>query len=675
MKRFLLVFLCLGFITAIAQQPISHETLWLMKRVGAPKISPDGNYVIYSVTEPSYDEKEVTTDIWLAPVDGSSKPRKITAGKAGESSYAWSPDSKTIAFTARRDGEESAQIYLLNLKEGGEAQRFSSVGAGATNPVFSPDGKMIAFTARLFPGTYDDSTFKKVNEERKKLKYKARVYTEFPVRSWDQWVDDKQTHLFVQHLDSTKAVNLFQGLSNLNEAGFSYGGTICFSPDGKSILMNVTENSNEAAFTSTISNLYSIGISDKKLTKLTNEKAGFSSLQFSDNGRYLYTISAPTANYKVYNQPAIVRYEWPSMKRTILSASIDRPVNNFEVSGNKVIASFEDQGFDRIYSIDENGKVQLISSSPNGCLANISVSQNGKIVSNFESSVQPAEVVKLQDNGSHVFLSNHNEEVLKKLDLKEADQFWHTSSTGKKIHSLMIRPAGFDSTKKYPLFVLIHGGPAVAFKDNFGYRWNPQLIAAPGYVVLMTNYTGTPGYGEKFAQDIQYDPFKGPANEIKEAAAFAVKKFSWIDGSRQGAGGASYGGHLSNWLQGTTTHYKCLVSHAGLVNSEAQWGTSDAIYHREVMAGGPPWAQTKTWKDQNPIRLAANFKTPVLVTVGENDFRVPLNNSLEYYSALKRMKVPAKLIVFPEENHWILKPENSKFFYRELHDWLGTYLK
>jgi dipeptidyl aminopeptidase/acylaminoacyl peptidase len=201
------------------------------------------------------------------------------------------------------------------------------------------------------------------------------------------------------------------------------------------------------------------------------------------------------------------------------------------------------------------------------------------------------------------------------------------------------------------------------------------LLASPGYVLVMTDYTGSTGYGEKFSQEIQYDPFKGPGNEINEAAAYAVKKYSFIDGTKQAAGGASYGGHLANWMQATTTHYKCLISHAGLMNSESQWGTSDEIYNREVMNGGTPWMQAKSFREQNPIRYAAKFKTPVLITVGEQDFRVPLNNSIENFHVMQRLQIPSKLVVFPEENHWILKAENSRFFYKEVQSWLAKYLK
>ena len=211
------------------------------------------------------------------------------------------------------------------------------------------------------------------------------------------------------------------------------------------------------------------------------------------------------------------------------------------------------------------------------------------------------------------------------------------------------------------------------WRDSFFTRWNYHLIAGTERVVLLTNYTGSTGFGTAFAQGIQGDPFEGPANEINQAADIAIERFGFIDGQRQCAGGASYGGHLANWLQGTTTRYRCLVSHAGLVNSEAQWGTSDVIFGREQNAGGPVWERGGVWVSQNPMLKAAEFQTPVLVTIGEQDFRVPLNNTLEYWSLLQRRGIESRLLVFPDENHWILKGENSRTFYRELDQWLDRW--
>jgi dipeptidyl aminopeptidase/acylaminoacyl peptidase len=345
-----------------------------------------------------------------------------------------------------------------------------------------------------------------------------------------------------------------------------------------------------------------------------------------------------------------------------------------------VFFTAEDSGNEKLYSTHLNGgTVQTLFDVGKGTYSNLAIPERSAelaLYANWESASNPAEVARITpQNGRALVLTRFNSARASQLDLPPIESFWFTSSRGKRIQNWLVRPPGFDPAKKYPLFVVMHGGPHGMWRDQFFIRWNYHLLAAPGYVLLLTNYSGSTGFGEEFARSIQGDPFKGPADEINEAADVAIRNYGFIDGSRQCAGGASYGGHLSNWLQATTTRYKCLISHAGLVNLEAQWGTSDTIYSREVNLGGPPWAQAKVWSEQNPIRYAANFRTPVLVTVGENDFRVPLNNSLEYWSALQRMRVPSKLLVFPDENHWILKGEDSRLFYSEVAAWLERWLK
>ena len=688
--RLLVLSFLLFCVTAGAQEKkkISHEDLWLMKRVGAPKLSPDGKWVVFSVTEPGYDEKETTADLWIVPADGSAGPRKLTGGKSSETSYQWSPDGRYVAFTSRREGDEMAQLYLLNVKEGGEAQKLTSISTGVGSlqwgsdtksiPLqWSPDSRKILFASRVYPGAYSDSANKRIAEEKKKNKYKARVYTQFPIRRWDQWVDEKQTHLFIQDISSSNATDIFSSVTISKTEGFNTVNA-SWTPDGKSIIFSATTDAGVAAYQEPVSHLYKVSVDGGDAQQLTKDASSYSDPQFSPGGKYLFCLSGVANNKQLYNQEHLTRFDWPSMQnKTLVTKGLDRPINNFEVTSNTIILSINDTANDKLYTLPLSGSSpQRLTKAAAGCFTNVTISDNGGVmVANYESSVMPPEIVRINTNGAHTFLSNFNAEKLKTLDLKPAEPLWFTSSRGKKIKSLLVKPAGFTAAKKYPLFVVIHGGPASSWKDNWSYRWNYHLLAQPGYVLLLTDYTGSVGYGEKFSKEIQFDPFKGPADEINEAAADAIKKFSFIDGTKQAAGGASYGGHLSNWLQGTTSHYKALISHAGLINSEAQWGTSDGIYHREIMAGGPPWEQAKTWVGQNPIRLAANFRTPVLVTVGELDYRVPMNNAFEYWSALRRMKVPSKLIVFPEANHWISKGEDSRFFYEELHNWLATYLK
>jgi dipeptidyl aminopeptidase/acylaminoacyl peptidase len=297
------------------------------------------------------------------------------------------------------------------------------------------------------------------------------------------------------------------------------------------------------------------------------------------------------------------------------------------------------------------------------------------IVAQWGSSVDPAEIVRVDPTtNSHRNLTDFNVEKARSIDWQPPRHFWFTSSRGRRIHNMIVLPPAFDETKKYPLLVLIHGGAANMWRDQISLRWNYHLLARPGYVLLMTNYTGSTGFGEQFARNIQGDPLKGPADEINEAADEAIKRFPFIDASRQAAGGASYGGHLTNWLEATATRYKCLVSHAGLSNLQTQWGTSDVIYGREMMLGGPYWDGGAVWREQSPTTYAKNFKTPILLSVGEHDFRVPMNNTLEMWAALQRMRVPSRLLVWPEENHWILNGDDSRYFYKEVADWLAHWL-
>lgn len=677
---YLFVF-CISVPATIEAQnlsPITHESLWAMKRVSAPQTSPDGRWVVFAMQEPAYDEKEVQSDLWLAPTDGRAKPYKITANKASESGYQWSPDSKKIAFVAKRDGDEVGQIYIINIEKGGEAQRFTNISTGAGAPQWSPDGSLILFTSSVYPGAFTDTQSKKMAEEKKKLKYKARVYTGFPIRDFDRWRDEKQSHLLVQHIDSTHAQNLMSKVQLVNQVGFNLG-SYTWTPDSKGVVFSATTDGHVQASQEAHYSFYQVDLtqSDARLV-LQDAKQNVSNPRFSADGKSIYYIESGYNTYKVYDLGKLVRCDWPSLKnKSAIAASLDRPINNYVLTQNGLVLSVDDRGHDWIYQYNHSTKkLRLLSLGNKGSYTAVSASDDGTVITSlYEDASSPAEVVRIDKAGKASPISEFNKAALSTLDLPEIEEFWFSSSRGKQIHNILVRPAGFDPTKKYPLFVLMHGGPASAFKDNWGYRWNYHLLAKPGYILVLTNYTGSTGFGEKFAQDIQFDPFKGPADEINEAAAYAIKHYSFINENLQAVGGASYGGHLANWMQATTSHYKCIVAHAGLVNSESQWGTSDGIYNREVMNGGLPWEKTKTFTEQNPIRMAANFKTPILITIGERDFRVPINNSLENYATLQRLKVPSKLIVFPDENHWILNAENGRFYYQQVHEWLATYLK
>lgn len=695
---------------AAGKRPITHEDVWLMKRVGAPVPSPDGHWVVFSVTEPAYDDKAQMSDLWVVAADGSSAPRRLTFSKSSESGVTWSDDGRRLAFAAKRDGDEVSQIYVLDVAGGGEAVRATSLTTGARSPQFSPDGAALLFTSNSFPGAKTEEDNKRIAEERKARKFNARVYDTFPIRFWDKWLEDQQSHLFVMPLDgevpssaetdgatSARAKNLLVGTALVQKSGF--GGRrsdtgeehldAVWTPDGAAIVFAATTNRNTAAFAFTNTDLFKVSANGGEPERLTlaSEAKDASALdswarpRFSADGRTLYCQHERRTD-RVYNLTRVASFDWPAMDAaTVVTAKLDRDVSSYVAAPDgRVYALAEHAGHEKLYAVPATGgAAELVIDVPRGVYTNLAAPERAKatvLFANWESSVNPAEVVRIDlDKGTHVPLTRFNAERAAEIDWQAPEHFWFTSKRGRRIHNMIVLPPNFDAARKYPVFAMIHGGPHGMWRDHFFLRWNYHLLAKPGYVLVLTNFTGSTGFGEKFAQNIQGDPLATPGDEINQAVDEAIKRYPFIDAARQCAGGASYGGHLANWLQASTPRYRCLISHAGLVNLESQWGTSDVIYSREVNQGGPVWEQGPVWRKQNPIRYAAKFRTPMLVTVGEQDFRVPLNNSLENWSVLQRMQVPSRLVVFPDENHWVLKGENSKFFYGEVHAWLERWLK
>jgi dipeptidyl aminopeptidase/acylaminoacyl peptidase len=670
-----------------AKQPITHEAMWLMKRVSAPELSPNGTWVVFSVTQPSYDSKEQSTDLWFVPSDGSAKPRQLTFTSGGESDVTWSPNSRQIAFSAKREGDNVNQIYILDIS-GGEARRVTTLSTGARSPRFSPDGKSLLFSSIVYPGAPDDEANKKAAKEEADRKYKARIYESFPIRNWDRWLDDKQVHLFVQEIDGEKrASDLFAGTKLVSMPGFGAPTAegsrqdipATWSPDGKWIVFAVTTERHTAAYAEVSLHLYRMPATGGEPEQLTSKSGVYSNPELSQDGKTLYATFNPN-NGKVYNLTRLVAFDWPSMKNERIIAQTDRSVDDYAISSDGKTAWFlaEESGLVKIYAVPtRGGEARVVLDQDRGVYSNLRSAATGPtMVALWASSVNPAEVVRLDvSSKKHRMLTEMAVEQARKIDWQPPQHFRFTSKRGRQIHNMIILPSNFDPTKKYPLFVLMHGGPHNMWRDQISLRWNYHLLAAPGYVMLATNYTGSTGFGEEFAQNIQGDPLRGPAEEIMEAADEAIKRFAFIDGERQVAGGASYGGHLANALLAWSgTRFKALINHAGLMSLESQWATSDVIFHRELQSLGPVWEQNDVWRLQSPARFADHFKTPMLLSVGEKDYRVPLNNTIETWSYLQRLQIPSRLIVWPEENHWILSAENSRLFYREVANWLERWV-
>ena len=690
-SKCLIVLLCLAASAASAEDtakhPITHEDVWLMKRVGTPALSPDGRLVVVAVAEPAYDDSAKASDLWLVPADGSAPPKRLTFSTGTESNPAWSPDSRRIAFTAKRDGQDEPQVYVLDIAGGGEAERVTKVATGASRPLWRPDGQAILFSSMTFPGAMNDLDNRKQLEERKARKYNARVFDQFPIRHWDRWLDERRPTLMLQVLgDTSDAQDLLAGSALRNSRGF--GGDLdndgdqlqaTWSPDGSTIVFAATTARDESARADVQTALYAMPAAGGEPRKVAGGEASYSQPQFAADGSALYARSTPQTKF-VYNDERLVRFDWADPSPRPVAFGFKRSVGSFQVSpdGETVYLVAEDEGHDRIYLLPSTGgEARELGRLESGSLSGLQVEGTEDapvVVGTWGNTVSPPEVMRIEPaDGARRAITAFNAERVATIDWAPIQEFWFESRRGRRIHNMIALPPGFDPAKKYPLFVLIHGGPHTMYKDEFFIRWNYHLLAAPGYVVLMTNYTGSTGFGEAFAQAIQGDPLAGPADEINQAADEAIRRYPFIDASRQAAGGASYGGHLTNWLAVSTERYRALVSHAGLYDLKTQWTTSDIAYSRERNLGGPPWQGDAAWKDQSAFWRSKKLKTPILVTFGERDFRVPYNNGLEFWTVLQRQQVESRLVIFPDENHWILKGENSRYFYKEVQDWLAKH--
>jgi dipeptidyl aminopeptidase/acylaminoacyl peptidase len=674
-------------------RPVTHEDLWTMRRLATPVISPDGEWGIVAVTEPAYKEEETVSDLWLVAVDGKTAPRRLTATNDSEDGVQWSPDATRIAFSAKR-GEDVSQIYVMDMTMPGEAQKITSLATGAAAPKWSPDSKHIAFESRVYPGKLTDEENAAEKKAREERDYNATAYDIFPIRQWNRWRDDLQTHVFVQDaVPGAKAKDLLAGTEFVARPGFAGVPSLAseslipeWTPDGQALVISATQNLDASAHSKTTYHLYRLPATGGEPQALTGGNDwSCQSATFAPQGDALYCQYEPVTEF-VYNLTEIARFEWPKSgatsdfeaEPTLLTDGFDRSVSDMTLStdGKTIYFTAMDEGRVRLFSVPAGGKgkVSALNRDSGGVYAGPQRAGRS-LVARWEDATNPAELVRVDTrSGRHEFLTGFNRERAAELDRPPFREFWFESALGRRVHSFVALPPGFDENKKYPVITLIHGGPHSSSLDADHIRWSPHLIAAAGYVVIMTDYTGSVGYGVEFSRAIQGDPLKTPGDELNEALDEAIKRYAFIDEDRQAAAGASYGGHLINWLQGTTKRFRTLVGHAGLVDMEGQWSTSDVVYHREINAEGPPWGDSPIWDEQSPSSYAENFSTPMMLTIGEKDYRVPVNQTIAAWTYLQRKQVPGRLLVFHDADHWIMKGAEAKHYWEEVLAWLAKYL-
>jgi len=663
------------FLAQEAKHPITFDDMIQMHRVSDPKISPDGKWVAYVVATPDMDANRNASNLWIVSTAGSAPMQLTQSGH--DSSPEWSPDGKTLAFLSSRDG--TSQVYLLPM-DGGEAHAATHLSTGADLVKWSPDGKTLAFTSSVYPDCKDDACNKARDEEKEKNKVKAHVYEQLLYRHWTHWFEGKRSHLFVEPADGSGEARDLNAGANYDVPPDQRGGPddINFSPDSKEICFTAVTDKVEAI--STNGDLFLVPVAGGEAKRITTNPAFDGNPVYSPDGRFIAYHAQLTPGYES-DRWRVMLYGRQSGKIENLSEGFDRSANELAWSADSktILFTAENETLQPIYAMAAQAGAQPKRIVAEGFNTGLTLSGDGKAFA-FErtSLTMPAELFAANSDGSEARqLTHHNEPILAKVEMNAPETFWFDSKDGTHVQAMLIRPPHFEATKKYPLLVLLHGGPQTMSSNAWGYRWNAQVFSAAGYVTLMINRRGSTGYGQKFTDEITNDWGGKPYDDVMKGIDVALAKYKFIDGTRMAAAGGSYGGYLADWIATHNGRFKAIISHASVYDKTAMYATEELWFEEHDMQG-TPWSNPESYRKWAPVTYAAElgkFKTPTLVVCGERDYRVPYTQSLEFFNALQRQGVPSKLVVFPDEGHWVLKPQNAQFWYKTFLDWLAQWMK
>lgn len=680
MKRILLLPLIVAALCIAAFGQFSFNDLMKVRRVSDPQLSPDGKQVAFTIGDVNMTANRVVNQIYVADLDRPDRPpRQITSGNSSNSAPRWSPDGKKLAFTT------GGQIWTME-PDGDRKRQVTSISTGAGNPVWSPDGRWIAFNSDVYPDCSDDACNKKRDDEAEASKVKAVVTERLLYRHWVEWRDKKRTHVFVAPSEGGKAVDLTPGDFDSPPYAASSGVDYAFSPDSKEIAF--LKNPDKIEAISTNSDIVIASITDKNQKNITSNNRGYdASPAYTPDGKYLIYRSQPREGFEA-DRWRLMRYDRQSGETVELTRGFDQQVEEFTISSDSKSIYFVAgvRGRNRVFTLPVEPDFRLRIATHVKDLTSVSneyssssalnISSDGKTLIFLSNSMtSPSEVFSADlTSGSSKPVTRANAP----LGLSRPEDLDWTGALGAKVHGFLVKPANFDASKKYPLIVLIHGGPQGAWMDNWGYRWNPQIWANAGYVVFMPNPRGSTTYGQKFVDEISGDWGGKVVVDLKNGVAEVIKR-PYIDKNRIGAAGASYGGYMVDWLLGHNNdprfRFKAFLSHAGVYNLESMAGATEELWFVKWEFKGMPWENPVLYNRWSPHKFAANFDTPTLVTAGEIDYRVPVDQSYQLFTGLQLKGVPSKLIVFPDEGHWILKPQNSEFWHKNVFDWFAKYLK
>lgn len=656
-------------LPAQERHPLTFEDLISFARLSDPQISPDGGWIAFGVTRYDLARNAGNSDIWRVPLAGGA-PEQLTQSDKRDNNPRWSPDGKRLAFISGREG--GSQVWILETSSR-EARKLTSISTGADGVVWSRDGRYLAFTSEVYPDCKDDACNQKRNDEAAASKVQAKVFDRLLYRHWDSWKDGKRTHIFVVPAGGGTPRDVTPG--DYDAPPFSLGGPTDydFSPDGNE--MCFARNVDKVEATSTNVDLWIVPVSGGEARRITTNPAYDGSPLYSPDGRFIA--------YRAQRRPGfesdrfeLMLYDRSAHTGRSMTATLDRSVDGLEWAPDSKSLYFTagDEAYSSGYRVTLEGSVNRVLDK--NCSGDLKVSPDGRrLVFIRQTRSQPSEIYRADADGRNVSeLTSFNRELLSRIDFGLSESVTYKGAGGTDIQAWVFKPPSFSPGRKYPAIVLVHGGPQGDWGDSFSYRWNYHMFASRGYVVFAPNPRGSTTFGQKFTDEISGD-WGGKVYEDIMKGVDYLAQLPYVDASRMSAAGASYGGYMMNWLEGHTDRFRCLVSHDGVYDTISMFGATEELWFPIWEFKGTPWTNREMYEKWSPSNFVSNFKTPMLVIHGQQDFRLAVEQGMQLFTALQLMKVPSKLLYFPDEGHWVLKPQNSQLWHKTVLDWIDQWTK